>query len=313
MAALTPAAPRPHRPPAGEPGDRRHRAVAGRRAGRRHASRCSEEIVERLPDGPMRDRFAQHVTRPTLTLFEPKVAFNGITLLIVPGGGYVRVVIDKEGVEAAEWFTERGFRRRRVALSPARGRLGSGRRRAGARRHARHAPAARAAAIAEWRRAAHRRHGLLGGRPPVRAPDHRTRPRLCAARFGGRPVGASGFRGAHVSGHRHHGRARACGLRPAAAGRGRAALPDLARYSPHLNVSAKTPPTMLVHAADDTSVPVENSLMMYEALRKARRAQRAACVRQRRSWLRAARRRGQGRGRLADAGSELGDSTMPTP
>ena len=31
-----------------------------------------------------------------------------------------------------------------------------------------------------------------------------------------------------------------------------------------------TPPTMLVHAADDTSVPVENSLLMYDALRKAR-------------------------------------------
>ncbi len=27
---------------------------------------------------------------------------------------------------------------------------------------------------------------------------------------------------------------------------------------------------MLVHAADDTSVPVENSLLMYDALRKAR-------------------------------------------
>ena len=30
-----------------------------------------------------------------------------------------------------------------------------------------------------------------------------------------------------------------------------------------------TPRTMLVHAADDTTVPVENSLMMYDALRKA--------------------------------------------
>ena len=45
---------------------------------------------------------------------------------------------------------------------------------------------------------------------------------------------------------------------------------DLARYSPHLNVGAQTPPTMLVHAADDTSVPVENSLLMYQALLKAR-------------------------------------------
>src|SRR5687767_1746408 len=68
-----------------------------------------EKVIERLPDGPVRDRFVQHVTRPLLTLFRPTQAFNGITLLIVPGGGYVRVVIDKEGVEAAEWFTARGF------------------------------------------------------------------------------------------------------------------------------------------------------------------------------------------------------------
>jgi acetyl esterase/lipase len=43
----------------------------------------------------------------------------------------------------------------------------------------------------------------------------------------------------------------------------------LEKLSPHLNVSATTPPTMLVHAADDTNVPVENSLLMYDALRKA--------------------------------------------
>src|SRR5690606_44328 len=44
---------------------------------------------------------------------------------------------------------------------------------------------------------------------------------------------------------------------------------DLPRYSPHLNVSPATPPTLLVHAGDDTGVPVENSLMMYEALKAA--------------------------------------------
>src|SRR5512134_866743 len=41
-----------------------------------------EELVERLPDGPLRDRFAQHVTRPMLTLFKPESAWNGVTLLI---------------------------------------------------------------------------------------------------------------------------------------------------------------------------------------------------------------------------------------
>jgi len=45
---------------------------------------------------------------------------------------------------------------------------------------------------------------------------------------------------------------------------------ELARHSPHLNVSGQTSPTLLVHAGDDTSVPVENSLLMYQALQSAR-------------------------------------------
>ena len=51
----------------------------------------------------------EHVTRPMLTLFHARGNPNGITLLIVPGGAYVRVVIDKEGFESAEWFAARGF------------------------------------------------------------------------------------------------------------------------------------------------------------------------------------------------------------
>jgi len=46
------------------------------------------------------------------------------------------------------------------------------------------------------------------------------------------------------------------------------AAAELARHSPARNVTPSTPPTLLVHAGDDTSVPVENSLMMYGALLK---------------------------------------------
>jgi acetyl esterase/lipase len=38
-------------------------------------------------------------------------------------------------------------------------------------------------------------------------------------------------------------------------------------YSNELHVTEKTPPTFLVHASDDKSVPVQNSLMFYEALK----------------------------------------------
>jgi acetyl esterase/lipase len=42
-------------------------------------------------------------------------------------------------------------------------------------------------------------------------------------------------------------------------------------HSPHLNLPSNPPPCFLVHAEDDTSVPVENTLLFREAL-KARKA-----------------------------------------
>ena len=48
------------------------------------------------------------------------------------------------------------------------------------------------------------------------------------------------------------------------------ANPDTAlvqRYSGELNVTTATPPTFLIHATDDTAVPVENSLLFYGALK----------------------------------------------
>jgi acetyl esterase/lipase len=38
-------------------------------------------------------------------------------------------------------------------------------------------------------------------------------------------------------------------------------------YSNELQVTPQTPPTFLVHATDDKTVPVENSLLFYQALR----------------------------------------------
>jgi len=40
------------------------------------------------------------------------------------------------------------------------------------------------------------------------------------------------------------------------------------RFSAELNVDANTPPAFLVHAQDDTGVPIENSLLYYQALNK---------------------------------------------
>jgi acetyl esterase/lipase len=226
-----------------------------------------EEVVERLPDGAIRDRFVQHVTRPVITLFPPKAAYNGTTLLIVPGGGYVRVVIDKEGLEAAEWFTARGF----------------------------------AAAVLRYRLPG---DGWADG---ADAPVHDAMRAVRLLRSRGESGAASrvGVMGFSAGGHLcarliteaaleypHYDSADGLSSRPdfavlmypvistvgkaAHAGSAQQLLSsgvpaaNLARYSPHLNVNRETPPTMMVHAADDTSVPVENSLLMYDALRAAR-------------------------------------------
>lgn len=41
---------------------------------------------------------------------------------------------------------------------------------------------------------------------------------------------------------------------------------DEQRFSAELAVTAETPPTFLVHAADDSTVPVANSIRFFEAL-----------------------------------------------
>jgi acetyl esterase/lipase len=46
-----------------------------------------------------------------------------------------------------------------------------------------------------------------------------------------------------------------------------ASTPLAAHRSPDLRVSSATPPCFLAHAADDTSVPIENSIAMFAALR----------------------------------------------
>src|SRR5215469_3077234 len=46
------------------------------------------------------DRFATDITLPLLTVFRPATP-DGSALLVAPGGGYRRVVIDKEGFELA--------------------------------------------------------------------------------------------------------------------------------------------------------------------------------------------------------------------
>ena len=223
----------------------------------------TESLTERAPDGPLRDRIAEHVTRPQLTLVHAKGSPNGITLLIVPGGGYVRVVIDKEGFETAEWFAQRGFE-----CAVLRYRLPADGWTAGP-----DAPvhdAMRALRLLRQQRAAtpNARFGVMGfsagghlvarlvTEPGLAYPRQDATDDLSArADFAVLMYPVVLTEGAAA----HSGSVKqllAAGV-PA---------DELQRFSPQLNVSTQTPPTLLVHAADDQSVPVENSLAMYSAL-----------------------------------------------
>lgn len=67
-----------------------------------------ERIVERGSDPARRERAITGIARPRLTVFRPRTP-NGSALMVAPGGGYARVVLDKEGYELGHWLAERGW------------------------------------------------------------------------------------------------------------------------------------------------------------------------------------------------------------
>jgi acetyl esterase/lipase len=67
----------------------------------------AERVVERSAPPALRDRIALNVARPALTVFRAKRP-TGSAMLIIPGGAFIRVAIDKEGYETAAWLAKRG-------------------------------------------------------------------------------------------------------------------------------------------------------------------------------------------------------------
>lgn len=223
------------------------------------------QLVERSADPALPDRYVTHVSEPYLVVYRPARP-NGAGLLVTPGGGYKRVVLDKEGSAMAPAFVEQGG----VTLFVLRYRLpGEGR----ADREAALADAQRALRLirsraAQWQLDPHR-IGVMG----FSAGGH------LAARLG------TGFDKAvypatdavdkvsarpdfelliypviDMAGPDTHGGSRDRLLGP---------HPDaqlLRQYSMQYQVRPDTPPTFLVHAQDDPAVSVGNALQFYRAL-----------------------------------------------
>jgi len=229
----------------------------------------AQRIIERSSDPALPDRYIDHVSAPYLVAYRPAEP-NGSSLLVIPGGGYQRVVLDKEGTALVPALVEQGG----VTLFVLRYRLpGEGR-------------ADREAALADAQRALRliRHHAKGWGLDPQR-------------------IGTMGFSaGGHLAARLGNGFDRnvyphsdaidAESARPDfqllmypvitmrgddvhAGSRDRllgSAPSDelLQHYSMQLQVRADTPATFLLHAADDDVVPVGNSLLFYNSLRRAK-------------------------------------------
>jgi acetyl esterase/lipase len=224
-----------------------------------------ETVKERSKDAAYNDRYVFGIARPRMAVFRPARP-NGAAVLIAPGGGYSWVVVDKEGYEMARWLAARGV-----------------------------------TAFVLFYRLPH--EGWAAG-PDTPLQDSQRAMRLIrhrAAAFGVDPkrVCAMGFSaGGHVCADLL-ARFSANVYQPVDAADRLSARPDLAApiypvvsmtspeahsgsrknlvganaspereqaHSPHLHIPADACPTFLLHAEDDASVPVENSLLLRSAL-----------------------------------------------
>lgn len=50
-----------------------------------------------------------NVTRPTMTVYAPKGRNTGAAVVVIPGGGFEILAIDLEGTEACDWLTDHGI------------------------------------------------------------------------------------------------------------------------------------------------------------------------------------------------------------
>lgn len=227
-----------------------------------------EEIVDRIATSGYRDRFVTGIGAPLMTVFRPAKP-NGAAALLIPGGGYIRVVIDKEGFEVARRLAATG-----VTAFVLRYRLP---REGWTSRDVALQDAQRAVRLIRARAARDRLDPSrvlvmgfsAGGHVAATLATAFDRPayarRDAADRLSARPdLSALLYPVIDMAPpHAHAGsRIALLGSEPTRALE--------AAHSPHRHVRADTPPTFLAHAWDDPSVPVENGLAYLAALRAAK-------------------------------------------
>ena len=228
-----------------------------------------ETILERSTDPQISDRAVQYVTRPRMAVFRP-IRPNGAAVLVTPGGGYRWVVVDKEGYEIGRWLSARGFTvfvlfyrlpgdgwaaGPDVPLADAQRAMRLIRHRA-----QEYAIEPERVAAMGFSAGGHvccdllTRYGVKTYEPVDAADKLSARPMLAAPIY---PVVTVSAPYAHPGSRKELV--------------GEKAGPELeAAHSPERNVHKNVPPTFIVHAEDDDTIPVENAVMLHDALRAAK-------------------------------------------
>lgn len=220
-----------------------------------------QETSVTLANGGVR---LSNVVQPTLTAFVPaRELANGTAVVICPGGGYGRLSIDSEGYDVAKRLNAMGV----------------------------------TAFVLKYRLPNEATQPEKAIAPLLDAQQALSLVRQQAAKFDLNPerIGLIGFSaGGHLAATAGTQFARPVGtngggvsVRPAflvllypvisfadsLAHKGsrtnllsaQPSVPEIEQYSAERHVSAQTPPTFLVHAQDDATVPVQNSLVFYQA------------------------------------------------
>jgi acetyl esterase/lipase len=206
--------------------------------------------------------YVENVTRPTMTIYSPERKNSGAAVVVFPGGGYQILAIDLEGAEVCDWLTSKGITcvllkyrvpnsgmhwdkrcecqvhpKSPTALEDAQRTVGL------VRLHA-----------AEWHVDPHK-IGVLGfsaGGHLVAAMSTHFKQRLypavdAADKESCRPDFAVALYPGHLS-----------------------IAPKPLELNSDIRVTSETPPTFLLQAEDDPVDDVENSLVYYAALKKAK-------------------------------------------
>jgi acetyl esterase/lipase len=228
------------------------------------------KVEERSKTAGFTDRWVTGVDVPALVVKRPARP-NGAAVLLVPGGGYGFLAYDNEGVEQARWLNALGVtcfillyrlpgegwgERRLVPLQDAQRAMRVIRSRA-----AGFGVDAKRIAVIGFSAGGHlagslaTRHGERVYAPVDAADTLSARPDLAGLIY---PVISMDAAITHTG-----SRDNLLGATPSAA--------EVAAASVEKRVTAQTPPVFLVHASDDGTVPIANSLSVYSALLAAKR------------------------------------------